>query len=103
MQTPVCRLLSTESAISTPLWPAVSALEAVALTVALWMTIHRVRPSVSTQAGWMGIFVVFGQAIVAVSTAVGIDVLSVSEQVLLSRAVLDLAAILSTAPIIGVG
>ena len=51
----------------------------------------------------MGIFVVFGQAIVAVSTAVGIDVLSVSEQVLLSRAVLDLAAILSTAPIIGVG
>ena len=51
----------------------------------------------------MGVFVVFGQAIDAVSTAVGVDVLSVSEQVPLSRAVLNLAATLPTASLIGVG
>ncbi|ADJ16436.1 hypothetical protein C497_01867 [Halalkalicoccus jeotgali B3] len=51
----------------------------------------------------MGVFVVFGQAIDAVSTAVGVDILAVSEQVPLSRAVLNLAATLPTASIIGVG
>ncbi|EMA46008.1 hypothetical protein C449_04867 [Halococcus saccharolyticus DSM 5350] len=51
----------------------------------------------------MGLFVVFGQAVDAVSTAVGVDVLSVTEQVPLSRAVLELAAILPTASLIGVG
>lgn len=85
------------------LWPAVSGFGAIALTTIAWLTIHRFLPSVTAQAGWMGIFVVFGQAIDAVSTAVGVDVLSVSEQVPLSRAVLEFASILPTASIIGVG
>ena len=85
------------------LWPAVSVLGAVALTAVVWVAVHRASSSVSTQAGWMGVFVVFGQAIDAVSTAVGVDVLSVSEQVPLSRAVLNLAATLPTASIVGVG
>jgi uncharacterized membrane protein len=85
------------------LWPAVSVLGAVALTIMIWLAIYRVSPSVSAQAGWMGVFVVFGQAVDAVSTAVGVDVLSVTEQVPLSRAVLELAATLPTAAIIGVG
>ena len=85
------------------LWPTVSVLGAVALTAVVWMAVHRASPPVSRQAGWMGVFVVFGQAIDAVSTAVGVDVLSVSEQVPLSRAVLNLAATLPTASLIGVG
>ena len=67
------------------------------------MTVHHVSPSVPTQAGWMGIFVVFGRAVDAVSTAVGVDDLSVSEQVPLSRAVLDLAALFPFASTVGVG
>ncbi len=85
------------------LWPAVSVLGAVALTAVVWLTVHFASPSVSRGAGWTGMFIVFGQALDAVSTAVGVDVLSVSEQVPLSRAVLDLAATLPTASIIGVG
>jgi uncharacterized membrane protein len=85
------------------LWPTVSVLGAVALTAVVWLTVHRASPPVSRRAGWMGVFVVFGQALDAVSTAVGVDVLSVSEQVPLSRAVLNLAATLPTASIIGVG
>ncbi|MGQ5514663.1 DUF63 family protein [Halococcus saccharolyticus] len=85
------------------LWPAISVFGAIALTIMVWLAIRRVSPSVSTQAGWMGLFVVFGQAVDAVSTAVGVDVLSVTEQVPLSRAVLELAAILPTASLIGVG
>ncbi|WP_081461331.1 MULTISPECIES: DUF63 family protein [Halococcaceae] len=85
------------------LWPTVSVLGAVALTAMVWVAVHRASPPVSKQAGWMGVFVVFGQAIDAVSTAVGVDILAVSEQVPLSRAVLNLAATLPTASIIGVG
>ena len=85
------------------LWPAISVFGAVALTVVVWLTIRRVSPSVSTRAGWMGVFVVFGQAIDAVSTAVGVDILSVTEQVPLSRGVLNLAATLPTASLIGIG
>ena len=85
------------------LWPAVSILGAVALTAIVWLMIHYVSPLVSVRAGWMGAFVVFGQAVDGVSTAVGVDVLTVTEQVPLSRAVLDLAATLPTASVIGVG
>lgn len=85
------------------LWPAISVLGAIALTVVVWLTIRHLSPSVSTQAGWMGVFVVFGQAVDAVSTAVGVDILSVTEQVPLSRAVLELAATLPAASLIGVG
>jgi uncharacterized membrane protein len=85
------------------LWPAISIFGAVALTVVVWLTIRHLSPSVSTRSGWMGVFVVFGQAVDAVSTAVGVDVLSVTEQVPLSRGVLDLAATLPTASLIGVG
>lgn len=74
---------------------------AVVLTVLFWFAVNHVSPSISTQAGWMGIFVVFGQAVDAISTAVGVNVLSVSEQVPLSRAVLELAATLPTAPVSG--
>lgn len=85
------------------LWPAVSVLGAVALTAIVWLMIQYVSPLVSTRAGWMGAFVIFGQAVDGVSTAVGVDVLTMTEQVPLSRAVLELAATLPTAPIIGVG
>ena len=85
------------------LWSAVSVLGAIGLTAAVWLTIGRVSPSVTERAGWMGLFVVFGQAVDAVSTAVGVDVLSVSEQVPLSRAVLDLAALFPFASTVGVG
>jgi len=85
------------------LWPAISVLGTVALTIMVWLVVHRVSPLVSTRAGWMGVFVVFGQSLDAVSTAVGVDVLSTTEQVPLSRAVLELAATLPTASTIGVG
>jgi uncharacterized membrane protein len=85
------------------LWPVASILGAVALTIMTWLTINYAAPSVTAHAGWMGIFAIFGQLLDAVSTAIGIDILSLSEQVPLSRAVLEFAATLPSAPIIGVG
>lgn len=84
------------------LWPAVSIVGAMTLTAVTWIALKRVSSSATYQGKWMGLFVIFGQAIDAVSTAVAIDILSFSEQVPLSRAVMEIARELPTAPIIGV-
>lgn len=86
-----------------PGWPAAGAVVAVLLTAAVWGLLRRRWPAVTAATGWVGVLAVFGHALDAVSTTVGIDVLGFGEQTPLSRMILDAAAALPTADAIGTG
>jgi len=85
------------------LWPAVGLLVAVAITVALWEATRRTYPDAAVATGAAGALALFGHALDAVSTAVGVDVLGFGERTPVSQIVLDVAASLPTADAIGVG
>ena len=84
-------------------WPTVGLVVAVLLAVALWAATRWTYPEVAAATGGAGALVLFGHALDAVSTAVGVDLLGFGERTPVSRAVLDLAASLPTADLLGVG
>ncbi|NEU55762.1 DUF63 family protein [Halorussus sp. MSC15.2] len=84
-------------------WPLFGLLVAVLLAGALWGATRWTRPSVTAATGAVGALALFGHALDAVSTAVGVDLLGFGERTPVSRAVLELAASLPTAETIGVG
>ena len=86
-----------------PVWPAAGAVVAVLLTAAGWATLRRRRPAATAATGWVGLLAVFGHTLDGVSTTVGVDVLGYGERTPLSRVILDAAATLPTADIIGTG
>ncbi|PSP56105.1 DUF63 domain-containing protein [Halobacteriales archaeon QS_1_67_19] len=86
-----------------PVWPGVALLGAVGTTAGLWAATRRSYPGVARATGAVGALAVFGHALDAVSTAVGVDVLGFGERTPVSRAVLDAAAGLPTAEVIGAG
>ena len=75
---------------------------ALAASGAVWGLLRAYRPAL-TATGRSGLFAVFGQALDAVSTLVGVDVLAFTERVTASRAVLEAAGALPTAPALGTG
>lgn len=85
------------------LWPLVGLLVAVLLAAALWAATRWTYPGVTATTGAVGALALFGHALDAVSTAVGVDLLGFGERTPVSRAVLDVAASLPTAEAIGVG
>ncbi|WP_132057898.1 DUF63 family protein [Halorussus amylolyticus] len=84
-------------------WPSVAVAVASVLALALWLATRRVYPGVAATTGAVGVLALFGHALDAVSTAVGVDVLGFGERTPVSRLVLDAAGSLPTAEIIGVG
>jgi len=72
------------------------------LTVPTWLLLRRVRPSVSV-TGRLGALAVLGHALDGVSTAVGIDLLGFGERTPLSAVIIDFAASLPTADLLGSG
>jgi uncharacterized membrane protein len=86
----------------TPVWPAVGLVVAVVLAAAVWVGLRRVVPETRV-TGAVGGLCVFGHALDGVSTAVGIDILGFGEQSPVSRAILEFAAGLPTAAVIGAG
>ncbi|WP_134671417.1 DUF63 family protein [Halorussus marinus] len=84
-------------------WPAVALAVAVGVTVALWIGTRRTYPDAAAATGAAGVLALFGHALDAVSTAVGVDVLGFGERTPVSQIVLDAAAGLPTADVIGVG
>ncbi|MFB6130205.1 MAG: DUF63 family protein [Salinigranum sp.] len=84
------------------LWPGVGVVVALVLAGVEWALLRRFRPSVRV-AGWVGALVVFGHALDAVSTAVGVDVFGFGERTPLSRAFIDAAARFPTANVLGTG
>lgn len=86
----------------TVFWPAVGLVVAVVLATIVWVGLRWVSPGVRV-TGTTGVLCVFGHALDGVSTAVGLDVLGFGERSPISRAVIELAAGLPTAAIVGSG
>jgi len=86
-----------------PIWPALSVIGALVVTAIVLLAISLWRTPVFVRTRYAGPVVVFAHALDGVSTAVGADVLSVSERSPLPRLIMDLAGRLPTAEIIGVG
>jgi len=83
-------------------WPAVALVVALAVGAATWLVLGRVRPDAAA-TGAVGALVVVAHAVDAVSTAVGVDVLGFGERTPLSRLVIEFAAGLPTADLVGAG
>jgi uncharacterized membrane protein len=75
---------------------------AAAVAAAAWLGLRRARPEVAV-TGRVGALAVAGHALDAVSTAVGIDLLGFGERTPLSALIIEFAASLPTAPLIGSG
>ncbi|WP_435070131.1 DUF63 family protein [Haloplanus sp. C73] len=69
---------------------------------ATWALLRRVRPGV-VDTGRLGVLAVAAHALDGVSTAIGIDLLGFGERTPLSALVIEFAASLPTAPILGSG
>lgn len=85
-----------------PFWPAIAAVVGLGVGAATWLGLRRALPRV-TVAGDVGALVVLAHALDGVSTAVGVDLLGYGERTPLSRLILDLAADLPTADLVGAG
>lgn len=85
-----------------PFWPAVAAVVGVAVGLATWFGLRHAVPAVGV-AGRVGALVVVAHAVDGVSTAVGVDLLGYGERTPLSRYILEFAAGLPTAGVIGAG
>lgn len=83
-------------------WPGTALVAALVVTPLTWRVVTRLAPEAAA-AGSLGLLALFGHALDALSTAVGVDVLGFGERTPLSRVILDAAAALPTAEVIGVG
>ena len=84
-------------------WTFTSIALTAVITAAVWALLAVYYPPATRRTGVLGGLVVFGQVLDSITTMVGIDVLGLTEQTPLSRAVLELAALLPTAEVFGVG
>ncbi|MFC5365452.1 DUF63 family protein [Salinirubrum litoreum] len=83
-------------------WPTVGLLGSIVLSAGVWLLLRRLRPVVEV-TGAAGALAVFGHVLDGVSTAVGIDLLGFGERSPLSRYLIEFAAELPTASVIGSG
>jgi uncharacterized membrane protein len=83
-------------------WPAVGVVVTGVLAAVLWTGLRRTVPK-TERTGAVGALAVFGHTLDGVSTAVGLDVLGFGERSPVSRAVIEFAAGLPTANLLGAG
>ncbi|MDS0299527.1 DUF63 family protein [Halogeometricum sp. S1BR25-6] len=83
-----------------PLVPAAGLVAAAVVAVATWGLLVRAHPAARV-TGSVGFLAVFGHALDAVSTAVGVDLLGFGERTPLSRIIIEFAATLPTEPYLG--
>lgn len=92
----------TEQTLTLP-WPLAAVGAAAVLTAVTWGVVTRVNPADAETVGAAGVLAVFGHALDATSTTVGIDALGYGEQTPLSAAIIEFAAGLPTEPLLGTG
>jgi uncharacterized membrane protein len=85
-----------------PLLPLAGVGVSLVLAAGLWVALLRAFPRVST-TGRVGILALVGHALDGVSTALGVDLLGFGERTPLSRVIMEFAATLPTADVLGVG
>ncbi|MFB6068312.1 MAG: DUF63 family protein [Halobacterium sp.] len=81
-------------------WPGIGLVVALSLAGATWTALARVRPVVRAANG-VGVLAIAAHALDGVSTAVGVDVLGFGERTPLSRVIIEFAAGLPTADVVG--
>jgi uncharacterized membrane protein len=86
-----------------PVWPAVSLIVALVLTVLVVLAISLWRTPVFVRTRYAGPVVIFAHALDGVSTAIGADVIGVAEQSPLPRLIMEFAGQLPTAEFAGTG
>ncbi|WP_158055713.1 DUF63 family protein [Halorussus halophilus] len=84
-------------------WPSVGLVAAIILTALAWAATRQQFPDVAAATGAVGALALFGHALDAASTAVGVDALGFDERTPLSAAILEIAADLPTADVLGTG
>lgn len=87
----------------TPLWPLAGVVSAAILTAVAWQLLAWLDARVTAVTGWVGLLVVFGHVLDGISTAIGVDVFGFVERTPASRFILDIAATLPTAEVLGTG
>jgi uncharacterized membrane protein len=85
-----------------PVAPGLGFLAAVALGASGWLVLRRAVPGVAVTEP-VGPVALFGHALDGVSTALGVDLLGFGERSPVSRLVIEFAADLPTAPVVGAG
>lgn len=85
-----------------PFWSGVALVVSVLVAAAAWALLTRAVPRVE-HTGWVGVVALFGHTVDGISTAVGIDVLGFGERTPLSRYIIEFAADLPTAAVVGSG
>lgn len=86
-----------------PLWPIVGFVASFALTAIAYFTFSLQWTDTVARTGLAGSAVVFAHVFDGVTTAIGMDVIGITERSPLPRVIMDVAAALPTAEYIGVG
>jgi len=84
-------------------WPAVGAVATLPATALAWFGLRWLRPEETATTGAVGLLALFGHVLDAVSTTVGVDMLGFGERTPLSRWIMEFAAELPTAELLGTG
>ena len=84
-----------------PIVPAVGLLGSLALTGLVAFLLARLRPALATGPRAGGLLVLFAHTFDGITTGIGVELLDVGERSAASRAILDIAAGLPTADLLG--
>ncbi|SDQ24946.1 DUF63 family protein [Natronobacterium texcoconense] len=86
-----------------PFWPVIAVVVSGIVTALAWLALGLWFTDVAATTGATGALVVFGHTLDGISTAIGYDVLGASEEVPVSRMILEAGTALPTADYIGGG
>ncbi len=95
--------LAWQAGTFSPLWPILSIIITGIVVAITWVLVSVRSIDVTAVTGVTGGVVVFAHALDGISTAIGYDILGVSEEVPASRFILETSASLPTAEYIGAG
>ena len=86
-----------------PVWPVLGLVLSMAATGIVYFIIGAWRTYIVARARYVGALVIFAHLFDAITTAIGVDVLGATERSTVPRAILDFAAGLPTADLLGTG
>ncbi|SDJ74559.1 Uncharacterized membrane protein [Halovenus aranensis] len=95
--------LDPEVAPMEPIWPVFGLLISLVLTAIVYFGIGAWRTYIIARAKYVGALVIFAHMFDGVTTAIGVDVLEAGERSQLPRIIMDFAADLPTADLLGQG
>ncbi len=86
-----------------PIWPVLGLIISIVLTFIVYIMIGTWRTYVIAEARYVGAFVLFAHIFDAVTTAIGVDILGAGERSAVPLEILEFAADLPTAEVLGTG